>query len=331
MGIKAFRKLQLGREAVAGTAVPATTLWRGLGTIEDQRETVEVDEDVGLFSGADRTYSGKLGALLPMEAVPASFEQFPHILEAGILAIGTGVADGAGAGKIYDYTIPETTANAIKTYTIEGGDDQEAEEMEYSFVQDFALEGKPGEPWMISANWLGRQVTVSSFTGAITVPTVEDMLFSNTKFYIDPVGSAYGTTLKSNTLLGASLKFKTGWKAVFAADGQLYFSFIKGVKPTITLEITFEFNTTAVAEKVIWRAQTPRKIQLKCEGSAITAGTTYSKKTMIINLVGKWSKFSKIGENEGNDIVTGTFNGKYNATAADAGDIIIVNTLATIP
>jgi len=331
MGIKAFRKLQMGRETVAGTAVAATSLWRGLGTIEDTREQVDVDEDIGLFSGADRTYQGKLGALLSLESIPATFEQFPHILEAGIVAVGTGVADGAGSGKIYDYPVPEAAASVIKTYTWEGGDNEEVEEMEHCFVQDFGLDGKPGEAWMVSANWIGRQVSISSYTGAIAVPTVEDMLFSKTKFYIDAVASAYGTTLKSSTLLGASLKFKTGWKPVWTADGQLYFSTIKAVKPEITLDLTLEFNGTSVAEKVNWRAQTPRKIQLKCEGSALTPGTTYSYKTMIVNLVGKWDKFSKIGEAEGNDIVTGTFRGKYNATAADAGNIIVVNTLATIP
>ena len=38
-GKKALRKIQLGQEATPGTIVAATTIWRGMGTIEDLRET----------------------------------------------------------------------------------------------------------------------------------------------------------------------------------------------------------------------------------------------------------------------------------------------------
>jgi len=330
-GVKPLRKIQLGRETTAGTAVAATTIWRGLGTIEDQRETVFPEEDVGYISGLDRSYVPKLQAAIEMESVPATFEQLPHILEAGIKTV-TPTQDGTGTDYIYNYTLPETTLNTLKTYTIEGGDNQEVEEMEYAFVPEFALEGKPGEAWMMSASWLGRQVSLSAFTGSLSIPTVEEILFGKTKLYIDAVSGTFGTTQKSNTLLGASLKVTTGWVPVFTGDGNLYFSFNKLVRPEIVLDITFEHDGSAAAEKVNWRAQTPRLIQLKAEGSTVaTPGTTYSVKTMIVNLAGKFEKFSKIDEVDGNDVVTGTFRNRYNATEADAGSIIIVNELSVLP
>ncbi len=331
-GIKALRKLQLGREVTAGTAVAATTLWRGMGTIEDQRKVVFPPEDVGLVVATDRSYVAQLKAELAMEPVEATFEQLPHIFEAGIKLIGTGAADGVGTDKIYDYTLPEASKNTIKTYTIEGGDDQEAEEMEYSFVKDFTLTGAPGEALKMSANWVGRQVSLSTFTGAIAIPTVEEILFSKGKLYVDAVGGVYGTTLKSSTFLGMSLKGKTGWVAKFTADGSLFFTFAKLTRPEITVDITFEHDATGAAGKVDWRAQTARKIQMKWEGSAVaTPGTTYTYKTLIVNLAGKWSKFTKLGESDGNDILTGTFVAGYNATAADIGEIIVVNELTVIP
>jgi len=58
---------------------------------------------------------------------------------------------------IYTYDCPRQRAY-IKTYTIEGGDNQQAEEMEYSFVNTFTLEGNR-RGWMISSEWFGRQVT----------------------------------------------------------------------------------------------------------------------------------------------------------------------------
>ncbi len=55
MGVKALRKIQIGKETTAGTAVAATTIWRGMGTIEDQREIRRIDEDVGVLQRTNRS------------------------------------------------------------------------------------------------------------------------------------------------------------------------------------------------------------------------------------------------------------------------------------
>ena len=130
MGIKALRKIQLGAETTAGTAVEADTIWRGIGVITDNRETIVPDEDIGYLSGKARNYCPKLEAAISMEPVPATFEQLPIILSAGVKNVITGVTDTGGSGKVYTYTFPTTSANTITPWTIEGGDDQQAEEME---------------------------------------------------------------------------------------------------------------------------------------------------------------------------------------------------------
>ena len=331
-GIKVLRRIQFGKEAVAGTSVPATTKWRGEGTIEDTRVTKFVVEDVGIVPGTDRTYVPKLGGALLLESTPATFEQLPHLLEMGVKLVTTGAADGSGSGKIYTYTFPTTSVNTLKTYTIEGGDNQEVEEMEYCFVSDFTLTGDEGEAWKMGANVVGRQVSLSSFTTAATLPSVETILFQKSKLYIDAIGGSFGGTLKSNTLLSGQFTWRSGIRAKFTADGNLYFSFTQPTMPEARMRMTFEHDTTSVAEKVNWRAQTARKIRIKAEGDAFTtAGTTYSVKTLIIDLAGKWEKFNKVGERNGNDILEGEFVGKYDETAADFGKILVVNTLASLP
>lgn len=330
-GIKALRKIQLGRETTAGNAVVATTIYRGKGTLEDQQEIAFAEEDIGYLSGVDRTYSPKDGAALSMESVEATFEQLPHILEAGIKT-ATPAQDGAGSGYIYSYEFPTTAANTIKTYTIEGGDNQAVEEIEYAYVSSFTLVGEAGAAWMMTAEWIGRQVLTSAFTGSLSLPAVEEILFQKTKLYIDNVSGAFGGTLKSNTLLGATLNVTTGLIPKFTADGELYFSFVQTTSPEVTLDITFEHDGTAVAEKANRKAETPRLIRLLAEGSTFTtAGTTYSKKTMIIDLAGKWETFEKIGEQDGNDIVSGVFRSRRNATIDDFGSITMVIDLASIP
>lgn len=331
-GIKALRKIQLGRETTAGSAVASSTRWRGMGTILNDREVIFPEEDVGFLVGVDRSYTPRIGAQLSMESTPATFEQVLHVLEAGVKTASP-VADGSGSGYIYTYDFPTTAANTIKTYTIEGGDNIQAEEMEYAFVSSFTLSGAAREAWMMSADWRGRQVTKTTFTAeaTATLPDVEEMLFSKSALYIDAATGTAGTTQVSNTLLSAELSVTTGWMEVYTAEGNLYFSFTKQAQPEITLNVTFEHNASAVAQKDAWIAETPKLVQLKCTGSAFTtAGTAYSAKTMIINLAGKWESFEAIGEQDGNDIISGTFRARYNADAGMVGQIIVVNDLSAV-
>jgi len=331
-GIKALRKIEIGRETTAGTPAAPTTIWRGMGTIEDSLELVFPEEDVGYLSGIDRTYIPQVEATLEMEEVEATFEQLPHILEAGVQTDSPS-QNGTGSGYIYTYTFPTTAANTLKTYTIAGGDNQQAEYFAYGFVESFTLSGASGEAVMMSATWKGRQVATTTFTTTATIPTVEVMLFNKSNLYIDTTGGTIGGTVKSNTLLGFNLDVDTGWQAVYAGDGQLYFSFSKSTQPEVTLDVTFEHDGTAVAEIAAWRAETARKIRVKVTGSGLTTvgGGTYTTKQMWIDLAGKWDSFEKIGEQDGNDVVTGTFRARYDSTATLFAAITVINELSALP
>ncbi len=330
-GIKKLRRVQLGRETTAGTAVAATTVLRVSGvTIEDASEYQFPDEDVGLMVAADRNYLPAVAGKVSMADNPATFEQLVHVFGAGIKKVASGVADTGGAGKIYVYPFPVTTPNTIQTYTIEGGDNIQAEEVEYAFVQGFKLSGAPKEVVQVSSEWVGRQVSTTTFTPALTIPAVEEILFQKTKLYINDPGSL-GTTLVSSTLMGFNLDIDTGLREVFSGDGQLYFDRVKNIGPSGTLEVTFEHNASAVSEKAAWRSKTTRAIRLRMEGSAFTAGSSYAAKTLIVDVCGRWEKFAKIDEQDGNDIVTGTLRIGYNATQALWGRITLVNLLAAVP
>ncbi len=331
-GLKSLRKIQMGAETVPGTAVAADFVFRAPAPgIEDQRELTFAEEDVGYLSGLDRTYVAKLGAAVSMDSHEATYEQTPHILEAGIMT-ATGTQDGAGTDYIYTYNGPTTAQKTIKTYTIELGDNVQMEEVEHAFVSDFTISGEAGAALMASANWIGRQVTKASFTAALTAPTVETILTSKGKLYIDAEGGTVGTTQISDTILSFELAVTTGWLPVWSVDGNLYFTGVKSTQPEILLTVTFEHNSSGVAQKDAWIAETAKLIQLKFEGAAPgTPGTTYSYKTAIVNLAGKWESFDVIGEQDGNDVLTGTFRARYNTTASLFADFIWVNELSALP
>ncbi|HEU4341006.1 MAG TPA: hypothetical protein VFU31_05495 [Candidatus Binatia bacterium] len=332
-GRKSLSKLQVGRESTAGTAVAATTILRGSGRLLDNRLIERVPEDVAIIGGTDRTNNPMKGGGLAWSQV-ATFEQILHFLEAGIATEASPTQDGAGSGYIYDYPFPSTAAPTIKTYTLEGGDDNEAERMAYCFVNDFTLSGTGRRPYQLSANWVGRSVEVNAFTSLSTLVAVNTMNFGMTKIYIDAIGGTIGTTIKSNTVRMVNFKYTTGIQAKDTADGRLDFSFAQtGQDYICKTQVEFEHDATAAAQKVNWRAETPVLVRIKIEGSTAfaSAGTTYSVPTVLIDLPAKWENFEKLGDVNGNNILRGTFFTAYNTTAARTGSITVVAAVATVP
>ncbi len=334
-GKEALRRAQIGLEATPGTAVAATAVWRGRITLQSDEKIVLPEEDAGVFGGYDRSYIPFLGATAEFDDTPATFEQLPYLLNAGI-AKATPARDGTGTGYIYTYTLAEDEEPEIATYTIEGGDNQQPEEMEYSFVNELTLKGASKEAVMMGAKWTGRRLTACSYTASLDVPAVSEILFGQGKLYIDDIDDAPGTTLVSGTLLGFELNLKTGLQPLYSADGAVYFATHSLVSPEPTLELTLLHNAAGRAEVEAMQAQTPRLVRLKFEGPSLaTAGTAYSKKTLIIDCTGKYESKPALAAQDGNDIVTLKLLIKRNTGATVFGakrlQMVVVNELSALP
>ena len=326
-GVKKLRRLQLGREVAGspGGEVNATATWRGTGTIEDLTPVVFPDEDIGFYPQSTRSYIPSKQAKLTMDETPATYEQILHVFDAGINA-STADRDGTSGGYRYTYVFPTTVSDTLTTYTIEGGDNIEEEQMLYSFVEHFTLSGAPGEAVMLSADWIGRQISTGTYTStcADTILEVEEVLFNKGKLYIDhdTFTGGVATTQAATTWLEFSMDVNTGWQPVTTGDGELYFTYIKNIGPEITLDLVLEHNATSIAEvKDTWRTQEGKLIRMIFEGSTFTTtGTSFTKHTLRVDLAGKFEKVEKIGERNGNDVLEATFKGAYSKDAnAGAG------------
>lgn len=335
-GIKGLSKVQIGAEGTAGTAVAATAILRSaFAAPDDQRSLVFPAEDIGYASGNDRTYTPYLLGRLDIPEREATFEQLPYTLAAGIKSVVAGAADGVGSGKIYAYPLPTNTYPAApKTYTLESGDNQQAEEMEHSFVSEFVLSGQERQAMMIKDTWQGRQWTTANFTAGLTAPTVEPILFQKAKLFIDAEGGTLGATQVSASLLALTASIKTGWIPNFTGDGELYFTDAEFVRDQmeVLINITFRHNASSVAEKANWRNEVARQLRIAVEGSTlVTPGTAYSKKTLLIDAAGKWERFEPLGERNGMMISNGIFRARYNAAANLFASLTVVNALAALP
>jgi hypothetical protein len=331
-GVTYLSKVQLGREATAGTAVPATTIARWKDCyIKDDLTIYMPPENVGLIVDTDRACIPAKGATLSIPEQDATFEQLLHILEMGVKTASS-TKDGLGDGYIYVYDFPTTAQNTPKTYTIEAGDDQEAHEMEYCVVTEFGLSGAAKETLKFTGTIIGRQCSTSAFTTPLTIPNVEEMLFQGCKFYLNDTSTDFGRTQLVNTVLAFDLSVTTGFVGRYTADGNLYYSYVKQTKPIITVSLTMEHNSSSIAEIAKARAKTPRALRILCEGTAFAvAGTTYSKKTAIIDIAGIWTDVPAIEDEDGSSILNFTLQGAYNATLAKFAEITMVTDLAAVP
>jgi hypothetical protein len=329
-GIVSLRKTQIGPESTAGTAVAATSVQRVLSNgAKDDRVIEFVNEHIGYLPQVNRTVTPKLAASIAFDDSPLTYEQAMYPFSAGIQTVAA-TADGAGSGYIWSYSFPTTAVNTIKTYTIEHGDNIQAREMEYSFCESFAISFNAGEVVNISSNWIGRQWTNTTFTGALTAPTVEEVLTSKGLLFIDAASATIGTTRVTNSLLSGTLNVTTGWKPVWTADGNLYFSFAKNTAPEITLDLVYEHNTSSEAEYAAFVARTTRQISIKFLGSTLTSAGTFTTKVFRFDLAGTYETWDSFGDTDGNNTVSCTFRAAYDATANLFANIFVVNEVASI-
>ncbi len=320
-------KMQLGRESTAGTAVAASTVWRGpFSMIEDARERTIVEEQIGAFVQAERSYDSLISARWSQPATPLTYEQVCHILEAGVKTV-TPSGTGAVKTRVYNYPFSGTTVNTIKTYTIETGSatvSADVYEMEMAFVEDFEFSGAFGEAWTMQSNWVGRQMTGTTFTSSLTAPTVNDCLFNQTLLYIDASGGTIGTTQKSGVLTAASIKVETGLMQVPVGDGHLYAVDYKWTQPEITFSITMELEDGSIVatERGIYRSNGTRLIRLKTSPSASLQ--------FQIDMAAKYDSISDYENSDGNTTVT--FEGHGVASSADslALTFTILNSVAAL-
>lgn len=328
-GTKPYNSVQLGKESTPGTSVPATTIWRGpYGSPEDARIRKIKEEDVGYLVPAELSYDTRLGAKLAMPSCELTFEQLPHILEAGIMT----ATPGAGPGYARAYSFPTIASRTIKTYTLEAGNALvAADQMEvpYSWVDEFELAGKVDEAWMMAATWQGQRWVTAAMTGSLSIPSVEVALFGNTRLYVDNSGGTIGTTQVSGKLLAATIKAKTGIAWVPAGGGNLYPIAIKYGKPEITWTLKYELEQDGGAsfvatERSKWDTKAGRLFRLHTPGSGAT-------KDLKLDFFGIYDKFGSYENDDQNVSVTVEGHCGYSATDALFFTATVVSALATLP
>jgi hypothetical protein len=340
-GVTSLEKTLIGVEALAGaTTDVVTTHWRGMGKVKDRQEIVYPPERIGKIGGTLRSYIPRTGGEVTLDG-DATYEQLPYIFNSGIY-LTTATTD-SGSGIVYTWTVQAASSDPLATtdlgtLVVESGDNNDAEVARFCFTREYTLAGRQGEGMTVAAVLESRAPSTATFTAVGDTDLenpAETVLFSKVAMYIDDSTGTMGSTQKTETILDFSFKHTTGWVALPARDGRLDFSNIKHVDDEIMLDVTFEHNTIASAEKAAWRAQTERAVRLVFSGSALGTTGTYDAKTLQLDLVGKWQAFGAEGleEQDGDNVYKGTLKVATSSagSASPKCKIIVVNEIATLP
>jgi hypothetical protein len=320
--------VQLGRESVAGTAVAATEIWRGLAAYpDDDRTRTAREEEVGLLVPAEDTYDTQYGAIIQLPATEASYEQLPHIFEAGIL---TATPTGTAPNYVREYSFAlGTTFNTIRPYTLRCGNSIATGDFQvvpYCFVSEFELSGQSGEAWMIASTWNGQRLTSGTPTGALSLLSVTPMIFANTLLYLDDTGGTIGTTQAEGVLRAFSMRVQTGVKYVVPGDGQLYYINHWFDRPAIEISLTLALendDNIVAAERADFAANVIRLLRLQTPGA--------SNRSFTADMAVRWDKVNPYEKLD--DGATGVkFDGHavYSPTDALYAEFSVTNSRATL-
>lgn len=336
MGSRHFSKVQFGKETSRGTSVAADTIWLAqVPAVGSDRKPVFPSENVGINAPSVRSVIHQYLYQNTLSIEHGYFQALPAIFGCGLKG---GVSPTETTASQQDYLWTQTPAltsgssNAQDAMTIELGDDVQAFETEFAMFERIRIsgnvaQGQDASPVNIEADFFGRQLTPTSFTGAISLPTAEPMNAKLSRFYLDTAWSGVGGTEKTNILRGFDIEIITGLHPKFSGSANRYFDAFGEGPISVTANFTFEGNSDADAIFDAQQAKTFQVVRLAVLGSQIGTGVTHSLK---IDIGGEWESVSPLSsEDRGDNLHSGVLIGRYDSTGAKMLQVATVTNVAS--
>lgn len=335
-----FRKIQVGKQSVIGTAVAATRVlpYRGLMVLNPNR--TDPDVDVGSLDPVMTPYPLAQEVSMSGASGPLAFDDIPVRLSA---AIKGGVSPTGPTGvTAYTWTFQPAslTADSFDYYTVQTGDDTsdsagEGTNAFGSVIDTFSEEGSEElGPWTVSDDWIAAGATYGNRTGSLSVASAPAWVFgADTEVYLDSAAASIGTTRLASSVRAVSIRIANNLDQKRFMEGsntrfQLH-SYGRGPRE-IEVRITAEKTAAVIAERItLDDSPVPnRYIEVKTT-STESAGTSipysYSRRFAVRLFA------VEDGEIGGNTNLTLVYRGFYDTTLTYACRFVVVNKLSALP
>lgn len=328
-------KYQFGVETTAGTAVAADTmLLADPKPLAPDRRPVYPPAAIGVRADA---FAAKIYQYLAQDTLTFShgyFQALPVLFSCGLKGGVTPAEQTTSqADYLWDHTPAMTGSNGLQTITLEEGDDTQAYETEYVQFERIRIAGTiaqdQGEsPVTIEADYYGRQVSATTFTAALTIPSVEWMNAKMARFYLDTAWAGVGSTEKTALLRGFDIEILTGAHPKMLGSGNAYFDAVGQGPVMVTGAFTLERGANSDAIWDALRSQALQVVRLTVTGAQIGTGDNH---TLSIDIGGTWEEVIPMqSEDRGNNIDTCILRGYYDPTGAKLVQVQVTTNVSAI-
>ena len=337
MGDRALSKLQFGLETVNGTAVAADTLLAGaeIPAVMPDRTPTFPEDNLGVRARSSRVRTDQFLVNNTIRIPQAYFQALPILFSIGLQGNITPVEQNTPqADWLWTFLPSMTATNAIDSITLEAGDDTDAYEYEYVMAESIKLAGvvaQAGEeaPVEVSVDFFGRQTTKASFTGAISVPTMNDINAKFGRVYVDTTWAGRGTTEVTDLVRSWELEILTGVHPKFLGSANQFFDTHGENFIDVMLTLLLEGNSKADTEFDAFKANTKQAVSIKLDsGVAIGSGDNHN---LAFSVWGAYEHVTPLdSEDKGNNLHAAVFHGLYDPTGAQLVEFLVTTDVAAI-
>lgn len=320
MGNSFFTSVLYGKELTRGTAVAATKRWPGQApkVMSDTKKTF-VTEMLDVRAAERRSVVFQRLYRNNLTAAQATFEQLPAVFGCGLKGVTPTETTPSQGDYLWTFAPSMTAANSPDSLTIELGDDAQFWESEYCMFDKISLSGsidqEGGEASVsLDAGFFGRQLTTTTKTPAIALPTGEFMNAKRARLYIDTSWAGVGGTELANLLRSFQIEILTGVHPDSTGSANQYFNAHKEGVIGVMGTFTIEGGSNAAAILTASRSAGLVVARLEITGNQIGTGTSRSLK---IDFSGDYDEVDPIsGEDRGDNLATFSVHGLYDTTGA---------------
>lgn len=297
-----LKKIQVGLESTKGTPVAATAILLGEHpTIPTDRRPQRVVEDTPYRGEAIRHRTDTILVSDSLRFPNAYYQLIPWLFSVGLKGNVTPAEQTpAQSDYLWDHSPSETASNSPDSLTLELGDELQAYEIEYVQIERIRISGNIPQdggvaPVSIEVDYYGRQVTPTTFTGALSVPANERINAKLARAYIDTSWAGVGGTELAG-LRRFEIEIMTGLHP--DSSGSADKTFTSGEEGRLGAMMTLFFKRSSSTDTLFDNFQTGDQLKvgrLEITGSQIGTGETH---TLTIDVGGELSEVIPLSEDD---------------------------------
>jgi hypothetical protein len=275
------RRVQVGAEAVSGTAVPAD---KRLALLNIEPNARVVNQT---FRGVGRRFV--VGQALNKQWTEAglsggmSYNEFPYVGCSALNTVTPVAAAGADTGAhTWTWTIAEATAITRKTYTIEVGDAVRASSFAHAGIRDFEL-GVSREAVEPTGTIVGKALSRGvALTAAPTAIPVVPMVGDEWSIFLDTTSAGIGTTRLTRPF-EVRIIFTGLQDPLWTLDSSVtgFATLVDQPEPVYQLRVMAEADAAGDALMAAFEAEATRYVRFLSTGGLVVTGGALTHKFQI--------------------------------------------------